>query len=140
MVKTCSQCGEAKTVSEFYLSQGKPRPQCKQCFNISSGKRVTLWRQRTKLRLIAAHGGMCVDCRIDGPSFIFEFDHRVPGEKSFEVSNATTTRSFDRILVESMKCDLVCANCHKIRTHLRQCEGCPHCDGTENLDSLRAIA
>jgi hypothetical protein len=47
-----------------------------------------------------------------------DFDHRDGETKLFNIGNAT---NFDRqrILAEIHKCDLVCANCHRIRTQLR---------------------
>jgi hypothetical protein len=49
-----------------------------------------------------------------------QFDHR-PGEgKSFDVASAVRGYSRKRILAEIAKCDLVCANCHAVRTYRRQ--------------------
>jgi YbgC/YbaW family acyl-CoA thioester hydrolase len=43
------------------------------------------------------------------------------GDKSFNVSRAVSgsTRSWQTILKEISKCDIVCANCHRIRTQER---------------------
>ena len=45
-----------------------------------------------------------------------DFDHRDPETKEFEVSVKLRRVSFDRLLAEVAKCDVVCANCHKYRT------------------------
>jgi len=48
------------------------------------------------------------------------FDHR-PGEiKEFEIGFAVRGYSRRRILAEIAKCDLVCANCHAVRTYRRR--------------------
>lgn len=45
------------------------------------------------------------------------FDHL--GDKLFEISDSLTY-SIDRILREVEKCELVCANCHAVRTYNRR--------------------
>jgi pyruvate-formate lyase-activating enzyme len=54
---------------------------------------------------------------------VMEFDHR-PGEaKVSHVANMLRDGiGKARILVEISKCDLVCSNCHRIRTWKRQQE------------------
>lgn len=48
-----------------------------------------------------------------------DFDH-VRGKKSFNIGGGKMgTPSFEAIEVEIAKCDLVCANCHRIRTEKR---------------------
>lgn len=61
----------------------------------------------------------CMDCGGTFPSECMQFDHR-PGEmKSFNISmRARSTHA--RVLAEIAKCDLVCANCHAIRTAQRK--------------------
>lgn len=61
----------------------------------------------------------CADCGGRFPPCAMDFDHR-PGEtKAFNVASITTgTR--DKILSEIAKCDLVCSNCHRIRTYNRR--------------------
>lgn len=88
---------------------------------------VAEWRRRTKRKLVEAHGGACKDCGFAGPAFMYDFDHRVPAEKMFNVSNQGMSYSYDRQYAESLKCDLVCANCHRMRTHKQRCEGCEYC-------------
>ena len=59
----------------------------------------------------------CMDCGESYPACVMDFDHR-PGEgKSFEMSRANEWGE-QAILDEIEKCDLVCSNCHRIRTHI----------------------
>lgn len=63
-------------------------------------------------------GKPCMDCGGTFPLCAMEFDHR-PGEvKRFNISNSAN-RAVRTVLKEIEKCDLVCANCHRIRTHNR---------------------
>jgi hypothetical protein len=60
----------------------------------------------------------CMDCGGSFPPEAMEFDHR-PGEpKHFQPAHMKGWRA-DRIERELAKCDLVCANCHAIRTRQR---------------------
>ena len=62
----------------------------------------------------------CMDCGGTFPPECMDFDHR-PGEvKSFHVSDKGRAFSPARVLAEIAKCDLVCANCHRIRTEKRR--------------------
>lgn len=57
----------------------------------------------------------CVDCGGSFPSICMDFDH-VRGEKRYEISRMTRiTVSKELILEEIAKCELVCANCHRLR-------------------------
>jgi hypothetical protein len=65
----------------------------------------------------------CMDCGGTFPPECFDFDHR-PGEtKTHSVGYLVATRySWPRIEAEIAKCDVVCANCHRIRTKVRHQE------------------
>jgi 5-methylcytosine-specific restriction endonuclease McrA len=59
----------------------------------------------------------CTDCGLIDP-VVMDFDHL--GDKEFNISIAATRGMSDkRILSEIEKCELVCANCHRRRTHSR---------------------
>jgi hypothetical protein len=49
----------------------------------------------------------------------FDFDHRDPIQKSFAVSSKSRDVAKATLEAEFAKCDLVCANCHRLRTHLQ---------------------
>ena len=61
----------------------------------------------------------CMDCGIKYPPFVMEFDHRGGEVKLNNVSELTRYGSRKRIDAEIAKCDLVCANCHRVRTYKR---------------------
>ena len=55
----------------------------------------------------------CVDCG-EGDPIVLEFDHL--RDKSFAIGQALVKRSWQSILDEMKKCEVVCANCHRRRT------------------------
>jgi hypothetical protein len=63
-------------------------------------------------------GKPCMDCGNQFPPYVMDFDHRDPTLKKNNVAYMAHS-SLDRIMEEIEKCDLVCANCHRIRTHKR---------------------
>jgi hypothetical protein len=72
-------------------------------------------RRRKKDLLVAYKGGKCTDCSGVFPGCVYHFDHRDPSAKSFELSEHKDL-SLSKLRSEVSKCDLVCANCHAIRT------------------------
>ncbi len=59
----------------------------------------------------------CVDCGIQYPPYIMEFDHV---EEKFLPVSRMTSHSWKQINAEIAKCEVVCANCHAVRTYLRR--------------------
>ena len=77
-------------------------------------KRLILARQ-IKLE----HG--CMDCPpgITWPAIVLDFDH-VRGKKEFGITTKKArSASLERFMAEIAKCDVVCANHHRIRTSER---------------------
>ena len=68
----------------------------------------------------------CTDCKRKFPHYVMEFDH-VPerGKKRGTIATLVGASSLEAPSVkeELAKCDLVCANCHKIRTYERRQQG-----------------
>jgi hypothetical protein len=59
----------------------------------------------------------CVDCGINNP-IVLDFDHL--HDKKYNVSRMIHDGfSWAAIKKEISKCEVVCANCHRIRTHYR---------------------
>jgi lactate dehydrogenase-like 2-hydroxyacid dehydrogenase len=73
-------------------------------------------RLERKRRAIAGTGQIgCLYCGEDHPATL-QFHHRKPEEKRFTISQAVMKNaySWDEILEEVKKCDLICANCHSV--------------------------
>jgi len=62
----------------------------------------------------------CVDCGGDFPPYLMDFDH-VVGEKLDDICGMKMrTVAREAIRAEIEKCEVVCANCHRARTHIRR--------------------
>lgn len=59
----------------------------------------------------------CEDCGNEFPPECMDFDH-VEGKKEFVVSTGMY-KTWAALLAEVAKCDIICANCHRIRTKQR---------------------
>ena len=71
---------------------------------------------RDYIRMYKEYQG-CMDCGGKFPSYVLDLDHRDPNEKEFTPSRLYKNGSWDKMILEIRKCDVVCANCHRIRTH-----------------------
>lgn len=61
----------------------------------------------------------CQDCNGRFPPYVMDFDHREPDNKRREVSLMVDYK-LENLLLEISKCDVVCANCHRIRTESKR--------------------
>jgi len=62
----------------------------------------------------------CTDCDRQFDSCAMDYDH-VRGRKLFNVGCGVTSGGSEaRLLVEIAKCEVVCAVCHRLRTHARR--------------------
>jgi hypothetical protein len=76
-------------------------------------------RAEIKELLHKAKDRPCADCGIKYPPYVMDFDH-VHGEKEFAVSlSVQRGHALETVQKEIDKCEVVCANCHRIRTHAR---------------------
>lgn len=64
----------------------------------------------------ALKSGPCADCGRTFDPICMDFDHRPGVVKSFSLS-AGYKVSAERQIAELAKCDVVCACCHRLRTH-----------------------
>jgi hypothetical protein len=134
-MKTCTKCKKAKEESEFNLKGNNYlHTYCKICQNAYSAEhyknnkevyflniknRRKGQRQKRRDWLDKLKDKPCADCGGEFHACIMDFDH-VRGEKVASIASMMGDYySLDKILVEIDKCDLVCSNCHRMRTHLR---------------------
>ena len=60
----------------------------------------------------------CKDCKHKFPPCCMDF-HHVRGRKLFEVGDKIGSYSLKKLFKEIKKCDVICANCHRIRTWVK---------------------
>lgn len=82
-----------------------------------SAQSRTWARRRELVRQLKA--GPCIDCGNSYPHYVMEFDH-ARGEKIGTIAALASKVSLARLVAEIEKCDLLCANCHRIRTYVRR--------------------
>lgn len=61
----------------------------------------------------------CADCGVQYAPYVMQFDH-LPGHKKDFTIGTHRTKPADVIIAEAQKCDVVCANCHAVRTWQRR--------------------
>jgi protein-arginine kinase activator protein McsA len=137
-MKVCTICKIQKETSEF--NRNKIRSDglnniCRQCSNKRSRlyyqenredhkKNMAIRKKRNreinqKKLLDILIGRMCSDCGTKDYR-VFEFDH-VSGDKVNNISQLIAEGySWKVVTSEIEKCEVVCANCHRIRTFTRQ--------------------
>jgi hypothetical protein len=76
---------------------------------------------RNRLFVIAEKSKPCMDCGGTFHPEVMDFDHRLGEEKRCGVSVLSQRHTTLNVLQsEIAKCDLVCANCHRMRTFRRR--------------------
>lgn len=131
--KKCNDCGTEQGLSNFSKKGDGLRHICKVCArafrkrNYQKNKEAIkkrlavtnkLLQQRNARYLRTLKDVPCLDCKQKFSPYAMQFDH-VRGEKEFNISKATRF-SRERLEAEMKKCEIVCANCHAVRTHNRR--------------------
>lgn len=103
----CRECGSDRAVGSSLCLP------CLEVWNKSHhGKRKDI-----KQRCVDYKGCACIDCGLKTEMIcVYDFHHRDPALKEFTIM-VNSHREWSRITAELDKCDLVCANCHRIRHH-----------------------
>jgi hypothetical protein len=65
----------------------------------------------------------CMDCGGSYPTYVMQFDHRDPSTKIGDVGTICGSGHLPWILKEAAKCDVVCSNCHIMRTYRQRQAG-----------------
>lgn len=120
-MKKCKKCGKTKKISEFIKNKSRKdgiHSYCKNCHFLLN----KLHKEELRDFIRSFKNKPCADCKNIFEWYIMEFDH-IRGEKLFNVTSLPQFGSKKRILEEIEKCDIICANCHKIRTYNRLITG-----------------
>jgi endogenous inhibitor of DNA gyrase (YacG/DUF329 family) len=96
-----------KASRQRQIAEGRPRGQG------AKTKALYAW-------MVSLKSQPCTDCKKNYPICCMEFDH-VRGKKIHNIGSMFAhTYSRETIELEIAKCELVCANCHKVRTRNRK--------------------
>jgi hypothetical protein len=86
-------------------------------YRIKHKAKILARKERMREIIRSLKSRPCTDCHIQYHFSAMQFDH-VRGEKKFEVSHGDT-RLLQAVMEEASKCEVVCANCHAVRTWKR---------------------
>lgn len=71
------------------------------------------YNRRRDIVLEIKKASKCVRCGISDFR-VLDFHHLVPEDKLFDISAGIVTRTVEEIICEIEKCEILCANCHRI--------------------------
>ena len=77
------------------------------------------YMQKRRAWLDELKSAPCADCGKLYHPCVMDFDH-VRGEKLGNISAMIRAVTMGKLSAEIAKCELVCSNCHRLRTHLRE--------------------
>ena len=132
-MKKCTKCGETLELSKFSKNAAKKdglQGFCKDCMKefragyYERNKEVLIakaTKRKAELRdklWSYKQGKKCMDCPQTDPRTL-EFDHTSDDKLAAVSQMVNFGRSWSVIKNEIDKCDIVCASCHRIRTHVR---------------------
>ena len=80
---------------------------------VTQSEALACHREAKREWLIEQRSRPCARCGGEFPPYVMEFHHRDRSTKLFAVVK-TATRGYDGLITEIEKCDLLCANCHRI--------------------------
>ena len=119
--RICKSCSKSVGVSNYTkLKSGSLHSYCKSCLyvknqeyskNRKTGKVSVQYIRNYK----ESHA--CQDCQKNYPYYVMDFDHLE--DKSFSI-NKIQSHSISKIQSEIEKCEVLCANCHRVRTKNRK--------------------
>lgn len=90
---------------------------CQDCAKIQSGKTTALIQGKRR-KAVELFGCVCKDCGYKNTEWVqvFDFDHLDRTQKIGDISSMCANAGWNRIEQELKKCEMVCSNCHRIRT------------------------
>lgn len=112
----CANCHRIRTHAAYLSRPVKAR---QPVTSTSQKLKRARWELHSRL-LDALRDVPCADCGERYAPSAMDFDHRDPAEKASGVTRLRGRASANRILAEAAKCDIVCANCHRLRTNSRR--------------------
>lgn len=127
MYKICTACHQEKHIEEFHFRKPPKRhSHCKECAHKKSRehylKNTGIYISKSKTSKAKAMVMInelkkvpCTDCGNSFPTVCMDFDH-VNDDKIEDVCTLAQRGNIKGALAEAAKCEIVCSNCHRIRT------------------------
>jgi hypothetical protein len=131
MKRRCAKCKKNLNLAQFKLDKdGYHQSYCSFCvrkyrqahYQKNRKKYIAsaaARRKRVYAMVEEAKKVPCADCGNIYPPWVMDFDH-VQGNKVLNVSRLKNYCSIKAIQEEISKCEVVCSNCHRQRTHDRK--------------------
>ena len=101
----CNKHGDCEHVESGIKTK---KWKCCQCAILYSSN----YRKRMKQRAVDYKGGSCELCGYNKSISILTFHHRDPLLKDFNLSGSGICKSWNKLIIELDKCQLLCFNCH----------------------------
>ena len=139
-MKRCSICQKLKTSQDFNYRNtilNEKFQHCKECQSIIRKKsylkdpKKIMDKQKESVKLRRdkrkkfirdfKQNKPCKDCNKIYPYYVMDFDHLPQYKKEIEIASRGAYLSEEKLLDEFKKCEVACANCHRIRTYNRNC-------------------
>lgn len=130
IMKTCCGCKTEKAFADFHRRGDGYQALCKVCRTASDAARYASdpagfqarhKRHRAEIQVWLwdlKRSKPCTDCGQSFHPIAMQWDH-VGTDKSGNISDVAKRWGKKRLLAEIAKCELVCANCHAVRTYER---------------------
>jgi hypothetical protein len=131
-MKRCGRCGELKALDAFHRMGTGHQHWCRACRKAydAAYNKATLARRRERRRVRHAEfivwyqelksGKPCTDCGGIFHPAAMQWDHLPGTDKRADVGELARKDCRATVLAEIAKCELVCANCHAVRTFNRR--------------------
>lgn len=121
-MKPCWTCRRELPLSEFFRNcrtKDGHLNHCKRCFSDkhSVGRSERAKRDRAYFQAVKVERG-CTDCGYRTHAVALDFDHLPGAMKLYRIACMAGLRR-ELIDAEIAKCEVVCSNCHRVRTHDR---------------------
>ena len=110
--KQCTKCGSSGPFREA-IGRGGTKSICRPCES-EYGKQRAKYKRAVINRYKQIRG--CQNCGVTDYRCL-TLDHREPSLKSFTVGLSASNKGLRTIAKEIAKCDVLCANCHSIKTY-----------------------
>lgn len=127
-MKICTKCQVERPLAVFPRKRGTRGTICNECQRTYTRKHYLANKaeylkrnkiKRERLRQFLRNlkeAAPCPDCGVRYPYYVMEFDHQ--RDKLFNVGEYAANNNSWRVLKEEIaKCEIVCANCHRLRTY-----------------------